>query len=137
MKKLIVIMLALVLCIALAACGGGSGGGGGSSDSGGGDPLKGSWEGTYEDGDAALTFDGKGKCTLTTFFLDKEPGTYTITSDGNVDIELNIWDEALEYSFSVNEDSLTLTAKNGYSPNYDLLRKQPQKNSGMYLENLT
>ena len=122
MKKLIVTVLALVLCFALAACGGGSGGG--SSDGGGsGDPLKGTWEGTYEDGDAAATFDGKGKCTLTTFFLDKEPGTYTITGDGDVDIKLNIWDEALEYSFSVSGDSLTLTAKNGYSPNYDLTKK--------------
>ena len=121
MKKLIVTVLALVLCFALAACGGGSGG---SSDGGGsGDPLKGTWEGTYEDGDATLTFDGKGKCTLTTFFLDKEAGKYTITSDGEVDIQLNIWDDPIEYSFSVSGDSLTLTANNGYSPNYDLTKK--------------
>ena len=124
MKRIVVIVLALVLCFALAACGGGSGGGsGGDSGGGGGDPLKGTWEGTYEDGDATLTFDGKGKCTLTTFFLDKEAGKYTITSDGEVDIQLNIWDDPIEYSFSISGDSLTLTANNGYSPNYDLTKK--------------
>ena len=117
MKKKLALFLAIVLSISvlvLAGCGGGSGSG---------DVLKGTWVGTYEDGDATWTFDGKGNCTLTTMTLDKAPGDYVIVDDSQVDITLIIWSEAIAYTYKVDESSLTLTANNGYSPSYDLVKK--------------
>jgi len=113
MKRTIALALALMLCITLLASCGGSGG----------DALKGTWEGTYEDGDAAWTFDGSGKCKLTTYFLDKEPGTYTIKSDTEVDVTINGWSDAITYTYKIDGDKLTLTANDPYSPNYDLKKK--------------
>jgi predicted small secreted protein len=113
MKKTIALVLALMLCITLFASCGGSGG----------DVLKGTWEGTYEDGNASWNFDGNGKCKLTTVFLDKEPGTYTIKNDTEVDVTINGWSDAITYTYKIDGDKLTLTANDPYSPNYDLKKK--------------
>ena len=122
MKKSITLLLVLVLGITLlAACGGGESGGG--SGGSGGDVLKGTWEGTNEDGDAAWTFDGKSKCTLTTYFLDKAPGAYTLNSDTEVEIKLDAWSEATIYTVTISGNSLTLKANDPYSPNYELTKK--------------
>ena len=119
MKKKLALCLAVVLGLSmliLAGCGGGSGGGSG-------DVLKGTWVGTYEDGDASWTFDGKGGCQVTTETLDKAPGDYTIIDESQVDITLIIWSDAIAYTYKIDGSNLTLTANNGYSPNYDLTKK--------------
>ena len=116
MKKTISLFLVLILGLSLlAGCGGGGGGGG--------DALKGTWAGTYEDGDATWTFDGSGKCTLTNYFVEKEPGKYTIKSDSEVEIKLDPWDSPIIYTFKVGGDNLTLTSPDPYSPNYELNNK--------------
>ena len=114
MKKGLALLLVLMLGISMlliAGCGGS------------GDALKGTWEGTYEDGDASWTFDGKGACTITSIVLDKSPGKYTIKDGEKVDITLDLWDAPLTYTYKIEGTKLTLTADNGYSPNYELTKK--------------
>jgi predicted small secreted protein len=112
MKRTIRLLLVLVIGFTLlAGCGGG-----------GGDVLKGTWSGTYEDGDATWTFDGSSKCKLTTVFLDKEPGKYTIKNDTEMDITIDIWGEAKTYFYKIEGSRLTLTANDSFSPNYELTK---------------
>jgi len=112
MKKSIALLLAMILGVSLFAGCGGSG-----------DVLKGTWQGTYEDGDATWIFDGSGKCNLTTVFLDKKPGTYTIANETKVDINIDGWEAPITYSYTINGSKLTLTANDPYSPNYELTKK--------------
>jgi len=93
-----------------------------SGDSAGGDVLSGTWEGTYEDGDAKWTFDGKGGCEVDNAFIKGHTGTYTIKGD-TVEILLKGWDDALAYEFKIEGNTLTLTAPNPYNPNYSLTKK--------------
>ena len=112
MRKSIALLLVLIIGASLLAGCGGSG-----------DVLKGTWQGTYEDGDATWTFDGNGKCNLTTIFLDKKPGTYTITNETKVDVKIDGWDDPITYSYKIDGSKLTLTASDPYSPNYELTKK--------------
>lgn len=111
MKKVISAVLCLVFVVALVACGGG-------------DALKGTWvqEGT-DYGTVTWTFDGNGKCTLDTDFLDKADGTYTVVDDTTVKIKIDLWDEEKAYEYSVSDSALKLTATDGLSPDYDLTKK--------------
>lgn len=111
MKKIISIVLCLMIVLSLTACGGG-------------DVLKGTWvqEGT-DYGTVTWTFDGKGKCTLETDFLEKASGTYTITDDSKVTIKIDLWDDEKVYEYTVSDSNLKLTATDGLSPDYDLTKK--------------
>ncbi|MDL2224588.1 DUF5640 domain-containing protein [Eubacteriales bacterium OttesenSCG-928-M02] len=104
------IVLLVVVALMVVACGGNA------------DALKGTWEGTYEDGNATWTFDGKGACTLTNVFSDNLKGSYTI-KDSNVEIKLDGWDNAKTYQFKIDGSALKLTASDPYSPNYELKKK--------------
>ena len=111
MKKAIVILLVLILGVSLLA-------GCGSAD-----VLKGTWVGTNNDGiDTTVTFDGKGKCSIDNYG-SKTPGTYTLKEGGAMDIQLESWDTPIAYHYAINGNHLTLTADNGWSPNYDLTKK--------------
>ena len=114
MKRTIALLLVLMLGICLlAGCGGG----------GGGDALQGTWEGTYEDGEAGWNFDGKGKCKMTNAFIENQPGTYAIKSNDEVDITIDGWDAPITYAYKIEGGKLTLTAADPYSPNYELEKK--------------
>ena len=108
MKKILAISLLFVLLFGLTACG--------SSDS-----LKGTWAGTYEDGEATWVFDGKDKCEMTNVFGGPNKGTYTI-KEKDVEIKLDVWEKATVYHFTIDGDKLTLTADDVYSPNYELTK---------------
>ena len=112
MKKLITAVLCLVIILSLAACGGG------------GDVLKGTWIQEDTDyGTVTWIFDGKGKCSLDTDFLDKASGTYTITDDSKVTIKIDLWDDEKVYEYTVSDGNLKLTATDELSPDYDLTKK--------------
>lgn len=113
MKKFLSVICCLAIILSLAACGGG-----------GGDALKGTWvqEGT-DYGTVTWKFDGKGKCTLDTDFLDNAEGTYTISDDSSVTIEIDVWDSEKVYDYAVSDGNLKLTATDGLSPDYDLTKK--------------
>lgn len=112
MKKLISAILCLVVILSLTACGGG------------GDALKGTWvqEGT-DYGTVTWKFNGNGKCSLDTDFLDKASGTYTITDDNKVTIKIDLWDDEKVYEYTVSDGNLKLTATDWLSPDYDLTKK--------------
>ena len=112
MKKIISVVLCLVIVLSLAACGGG------------GDALKGTWvqEGT-DYGTVTWVFDGNGKCSLDTDFLEKASGTYTITDDSKVTIKIDLWDDETVYEYTISDGNLKLTATDGLSPDYDLTKK--------------
>jgi len=114
MKKSIALLLVLVLGITLlAGCGGG-----------GGDALKGTWSGKdSNETESTFTFDGKGGLKFTSFFSDKEPGTYTITND-QVEIKVNSWDQSRTYTFAAEGNKLTLTPpEDQYYVGFDLIKK--------------
>lgn len=112
MKKLISAVLCLIIILSLAAC------------SGGGDALKGTWVQENTDyGTVTWDFNGNGKCTLDTDFLDKASGTYTITDDGKITIKIDLWEEEKVYEYTVSDSNLKLTATDGLSPDYDLAKK--------------
>jgi len=127
MKKLLALPVALIFGLALiTGCGGDNGGS--SVNGGGGDALAGTWTGilvmdeeTDWTEDIIWVFDGKGGLKFTNGFYDAQPGTYTITG-GKVELLVEGWDTPLIYSFSVNGDTLTMTADNGFSPDYDLTK---------------
>lgn len=112
MKKIISAVLCLGIILSLAACGGG------------GDALKGKWvqEGT-DYGTVTWEFNGNGKCTLDTDFLDNASGTYTITDESKVTIKIDLWEEEKIYEYAVSDGNLKLTATDGLSPDYDLTKK--------------
>lgn len=109
MKKTLSVFLCLLVVLSMAGCG--------SSDA-----LKGTW--TCQDNDYGTViwkFDGSGKCSMENDWFEGE-GTYTI--DGSkVTIELDLWDEAIVYDFTVSDTSLKLTATNGLAADYDLTKK--------------
>ena len=112
MKKLLSAVLCLIIILSLAAC------------SGGGDALKGTWVQESTDyGTVTWDFNGNGKCTLDTDFLDKASGTYTITDDGKVTIKIDLWEEEKIYEYTVSDSNLKLTATDGLSPDYDLAKQ--------------
>ena len=114
MKKkfftLTALVLVTVMLLALAACGSG----------GSGDALKGSWSGTDENGAVTWTFDGSGKCEMKTDALDSK-GTYTIDGS-NVSIQIELWDSANTYAFTVADGKLSLKGS-GAAPDYTDLKK--------------
>lgn len=113
MKKVFALILVFAVLCSLAACSKG-------------DVLAGSWKGITEDGSAEWTFKD-GKCTLHIesdgFAIDNE-GTYELHEEtGVVTIMMNLWSEAKNYQYTLNGNTLTLTANDAYSPNYELTKK--------------
>ena len=87
------------------------------------DKLAGKWSDAVDDMyNATFEFDGKGNVTYVTEYAEGK-GTYKIKDD-KVTISLDIWTKPIEYKFEFNDKKLTLTATNGYSPNYKELKKQ-------------
>lgn len=111
--KILAAVLILSILLTFAACGGG------------GDAISGKWSGENNDG-TACTWEFKGgKCH---WFADYGEG-YTMDQDGTYEIDeaaglvtisLELWDAPIEYQYAVDGNNLTLTATNGYSPNYTL-----------------
>ena len=99
MKKLVSLLLIASLLLVLAACG--------SKDA-----LAGTWTGDLGlDGIVTWTFDGSGNVKFDNGFA-KQDGTYTI--DGNqVTIQLELWDAAQTFTFSVTGSSLTMNENTG------------------------
>ena len=92
--------MCLIIVLSLAACGGG------------GDAIKGTWVQECTDyGTVTWIFDGKGKCSLDTDYLDK------------VAIKIDLWDDEKAYEYTVSDGNLKLTATDGLSPDYDLTKK--------------
>lgn len=99
MKKFAVLLLIAVLLL-FSACG--------SKDA-----LAGTWSAEFEyDGVITWSFDGNGKCTMENSFL-KQNGTYVIEGD-QLQVTLETWDEPSTYTFSVDENSLTMEENTGY-----------------------
>lgn len=111
MKKIIAALLCFVIVLSFAACG--------SADA-----LKGTWtQESVDYGTVTWTFDGNGKCSLDTDFLDKAPGTYEITDEGKVTIQIDLWGEEKVYEYTVSDSNLKLTATDGLAADYDLTKK--------------
>ena len=101
MKKSLSLLLALVLVLALTACSGSSK-----------DAVAGTWSADLGlDGVGTWTFDGSGKCTMENDFA-KQNGTYTLQGD-QMTVQLELWDAAKTYTFSVDGISLTMTDNAG------------------------
>ncbi len=110
--RILAVVLILSVLFTFAACGGG-------------DAISGKWSGENNDGIACTwTFDN-GKCQWHAdygegYTMDQE-GTYEIDEEaGIVTISLELWDAPIEYQYALDGNNLTLTATNGYSPNYTL-----------------
>lgn len=89
-----------------------------------GDAIKGTWVQECTDyGTVTWIFDGKGKCSLDTDYLDKAPGTYTIKDESKVAIKIDLWDDEKAYEYTVSDGNLKLTATDRLSPDYDLTKK--------------
>ena len=113
MKKILSAILCFVMIFSFAACGGSK------------DALEGTWTQQHDDyGTVAWEFDGSGKCTLDTDFLDKAPGTYTINDESKVTIKLDVWDDEKVYEYTVSYGNLKLTATDELSPSYEELTKK-------------
>lgn len=111
--RILAIVLIIGILFTFAACGGG------------GDAISGKWSGENNDGIACTwTFDN-GKCQWHAdygegYTMDQD-GTYEIDeAAGIVNITLELWDAPIEYQYVIDGNNLTLTATNGYSPNYTL-----------------
>lgn len=111
--KTLAIVLIIGILFTFAACGGG------------GDAISGKWSGENNDGyTSTWTFDN-GKCH---WFVDygegfttEQDGTYEIDEEaGIVNITLELWDAPIEYEYVLDGNNLSLTATNGYSPDYIL-----------------
>ncbi len=99
MKKIVSLLLIVSMFLVLAACG--------SKDA-----LAGTWTGDLgADGTITWTFDGNGKVKFENEF-SKQDGTYTIDGD-QVTIQLELWDEAQTFTFSVDGSSLTMNENSG------------------------
>ena len=99
MKKFVSMFLIISMLFLMTACG--------SKDA-----LAGTWTGDLGlDGTVTWTFDGSGKVKFDNTF-SKQDGTYTI--DGNqVTIQLELWDEAQTFTFSVDGSTLTMEENSG------------------------
>lgn len=100
MKKFVSLLLVVsMLLLVLATCG--------SKDA-----LAGTWTGDLgPDGVVTWTFDGSGKVKFDNGFA-KQDGTYTISGD-QVTIQLELWDDAQTFTFSVGGNSLTMNENSG------------------------
>lgn len=99
MKKLVSLLLIASLLLVLAACG--------SKDA-----LAKTWTGDLGlDGIVTWTFDGSGKVKFDNGFT-KQDGTYTIDGD-QVTIQLELWDDAQTFTYSVDGNSLTMNEASG------------------------
>ena len=100
MKKIVSLLLVVsMLLLVLAACG--------SKDA-----LAGTWTGDLgSDGVVTWTFDGSGKVKFDNGFA-KQDSTYTISGD-QVTIQLELWDDAQTFTFSVDGNSLTMNENSG------------------------
>ena len=100
MKKLAALILSIAILLTLASCG--------SKDA-----LAGTWSAEFEyDGVITWTFNGSGKCTMENAYM-KQNGTYTIDGD-QLTVTLETWSEPSTYTFSVDENSLTMNENSGY-----------------------
>ena len=99
MKKIVSLLLIISLLLVLAACGNK-------------DTLAGTWTGDLGlDGVVTWTFDGSGKIKFENEFSSQN-GTYTISGD-QVTIQLELWDDAQTFTFSVDGNSLTMNENSG------------------------
>ncbi len=99
MKKILALILLVATLLTLAACG--------SKDA-----LAGTWSADFgDDGIVTWTFDGKGKCTMDSYFEQK--GTYTIEGD-QLTVELEAWSDSQTFTFSVDGNNLTMEENSGY-----------------------
>lgn len=102
------LVLVFALVVAVAGCGGG-------------DELKGKWVGSGDDFDVTWDFDGKGGCSMESAY-GKQEGTYTIDGE-KVMIELEYWDAAIAYFFTIDGSKLALKAEEDFRPSYELEKK--------------
>ena len=113
MKKFLalVMILAMGICV-LTACGGKK------------DALSGTWveENNTDYGTVTWDFDGSGKCSLKNDYFSGD-GEYTIKDDSTVNIKIDIWDAAKDYTYEISGDELKLTDPTGVAPNYTLKKK--------------
>ena len=127
MRKSIATLLVIMLGVSLlAGCSGGGGGGGGGSG-GNRDVLMGIWEGQLDPGtdypeDVVWEFDGRGGLKFTNNFLDKSPGTYTITGN-TVELKVDVWSDPIVYEFKNEGSTLTMVNDEFFRPNYELTKK--------------
>ena len=92
-------MIILTMLLALAACG--------SKDA-----VTGTWKGDLgADGIVTWTFDGKGSCIMDNEVM-KQKGTYSLDND-QMTVQLENWDAARVYTFSVNDNTLTMNDNEG------------------------
>jgi len=115
-KVLLSVVLIMSLVFAMAACGGGS-------DDSPEKAFKGSWvsEATEDSIETTFTFDGKGKCSFENEYGIKGEGTYTV--DGSdLTIEMDLWDAPHEYSYEIDDTTLTLDNYDDYKPSYVLTK---------------
>lgn len=111
MRK-ILFSLVLVMCVCvLAGCGKSN-------------ELVGTWEGETTDGmKTTFVFKSGDKVEYSNEFGIKSNGTYKIKDD-TVTINLEAWDKEKVYKFSVNDNTLKLSATDAYSPSYNNLTKK-------------
>ena len=107
MKKILALLLAAMMAFGLAACGGS------------GDELEGTWTGTSSDGaEATWTFDGAGKCHMN--YIIEQDGTYEISGEGELTLQMEMWDAAKVYSYAILDGNLVMNDTAGLAPSYDL-----------------
>ncbi len=111
MKNMKKVLVGLVLCLSLVfitGCGS--------------DKLKGAWSGESNDGlKSTFTFDGKGEVTYKNDYYENN-GTDTIEYN-KVTIK-DVFSDNKTYEFKIEDEKLSLTATDNYSPSYKDLEKK-------------
>ncbi len=116
MKKLLTALIVLSLAVALVACGGES------------NSLSGEWSGTDSNGTAiTINFKNDGSLMFDNEFFGEDGGSYEITegadaTSGTVDLTIELWDDTKTYDFVIDGDSLMLSATDGMSVDFDLMK---------------
>ena len=83
-----------------------------NSNAGESDGLTGTWTGDLGgDGIVTWTFDGNGSCTMENFAME-QTGTYSVDGD-QMTVQLENWDAAKIYTFSVDDTSLSMEDNEG------------------------
>ncbi len=86
--------------------------------------LVGTWEGSTTDGlKSTFVFKSGDKVEYSNEFGINSKGTYKIKDD-TVTINLEAWDNEKVYKFSINNNTLKLSATDNYSPSYNNLKKK-------------